>query len=221
MRNAKQYLTRSTRPWVKCPNASEASYNPKQRSYIRTKLFFCGDISCGYLSSCYMIFHRTVFCIGNVIETFFISSGVTGRCCLSWPILSGNKPSVSVHRLHTDGIRITSPRNKSLWMPLSANLFPLESSILTRAKRAISRNNVATEKPGKTLVGGILSGNPHWHLQTQIQAVPVLSYLHPFLISFSSFLSRCTLSNFFPVSSLASLLFLPCCHRATTTDIST
>ena len=31
-------------------------------------------------------------------------------------------------------------------MPLSANLFRLESSILTRAKRATSRNNVATEK---------------------------------------------------------------------------
>ena len=31
-------------------------------------------------------------------------------------------------------------------MPLSANLLRLESSILTRAKRATSRNNVATEK---------------------------------------------------------------------------
>ena len=33
-----------------------------------------------------------------------------------------------------------------LWMPLSANLFRLESLILTRAKRATNRNNVATEK---------------------------------------------------------------------------
>ena len=31
-------------------------------------------------------------------------------------------------------------------MPLSANLLKLESSILPRAKRATSRNNVATEK---------------------------------------------------------------------------
>ena len=33
-----------------------------------------------------------------------------------------------------------------LWMPLSVNLFRLESSILTRAKWATSRNNEATEK---------------------------------------------------------------------------
>ena len=57
-------------------------------------------------------------------------------------------------------------------MPLSANLLKLESSILTRAKRATIRNNVATEKRsqekiiflflfffGGILVGGILSGN--------------------------------------------------------------
>ena len=31
------------------------------------------------------------------------------------------------------------------WMPLSANLFRLESSILTRVKRATNRNNVDTE----------------------------------------------------------------------------
>ena len=31
-------------------------------------------------------------------------------------------------------------------MPLSTNLFRLESSILTRAKRAANRNNVATER---------------------------------------------------------------------------
>ena len=31
------------------------------------------------------------------------------------------------------------------WMPLSVNLFRLESSILTRAKRATNQNNVATE----------------------------------------------------------------------------
>ena len=31
-------------------------------------------------------------------------------------------------------------------MPLSTNLFQLESSILTRAKQATNRNNVATEK---------------------------------------------------------------------------
>ena len=52
-------------------------------------------------------------------------------------------------------------------MPLSANLFRLESSILTQAKRATNRNNVATEKLGIFFffyrgisVGGILSGNP-------------------------------------------------------------
>ena len=49
-------------------------------------------------------------------------------------------------------------------MPLSANLLKLESSILTRAKRATNLNNVATEKLsyifffGGILVGGILSG---------------------------------------------------------------
>ena len=32
------------------------------------------------------------------------------------------------------------------WMPLSANLFRLESSSLTRAKQASNRNNVAIEK---------------------------------------------------------------------------
>ena len=36
-----------------------------------------------------------------------------------------------------------------LWMPLSANLFRLESSFLPRAKRATNRNNVATEKRNK------------------------------------------------------------------------
>ena len=45
-----------------------------------------------------------------------------------------------------DSIQIKSPRKKSLWMPLTANLFWLESPILARAKRAINRNNVATEK---------------------------------------------------------------------------
>ena len=47
-------------------------------------------------------------------------------------------------------------------MPLSANLFRLESSILTRAKRATNRNNVATEKrrdlEGKSPAGKIPSG---------------------------------------------------------------
>ena len=37
-RNANQYLTRTTGPWVKNPNASGASYKPKQVSFIRTKL---------------------------------------------------------------------------------------------------------------------------------------------------------------------------------------
>ena len=32
------------------------------------------------------------------------------------------------------------------WMPLSANLLKLESSILPRAKRSTNRNNVATEQ---------------------------------------------------------------------------
>ena len=35
---------------------------------------------------------------------------------------------------------------KSLWIPLSANLFRLESSILMRAMQATNRNNVETEK---------------------------------------------------------------------------
>ena len=37
------------------------------------------------------------------------------------------------------------PRKNSFWMPLSVNLFRLESSILMRAKRATNWNNVATE----------------------------------------------------------------------------
>ena len=44
-RNGNQYLTRTTGPWVKNPNVSEASFKPKQSSYIIKKLFFCGDIS--------------------------------------------------------------------------------------------------------------------------------------------------------------------------------
>ena len=39
------------------------------------------------------------------------------------------------------------------WMQLSANLFRLESSILTRAKRATNRNNVATENKAKKTDG--------------------------------------------------------------------
>ena len=35
-----------------------------------------------------------------------------------------------------------NPPKKFLWIPLSANLFRLKSSILTRAKRATNRNNV-------------------------------------------------------------------------------
>ena len=54
-------------------------------------------------------------------------------------------------------------------------------------------------------------GSPH--LPSQIQAVPVLSPLCPFLISFSSF----TLTGFplldFP--SVSILPFLPCSHRTT------
>ena len=38
------------------------------------------------------------------------------------------------------------PLKKSLRMPLIANLLKLESSILTRAKRATNRNDVATKK---------------------------------------------------------------------------
>ena len=59
-------------------------------------------------------------------------------------------------------------------------------------------------------------GSPH--LQTQIQTVPVISSLYPSLISLSSFtLPGTTPSNFPSVSSLGSLLFLPCCYRRTTT----
>ena len=39
-RNTNQYLTRTTGPYVKNPNPSEASYKTKQHSYLRTKLFF-------------------------------------------------------------------------------------------------------------------------------------------------------------------------------------
>ena len=48
---------------------------------------------------------------------------------------------------HYNGIQI-----KSLWIPLSVNLFRLESSILTRAKRARRRNNVATKNESKKKV---------------------------------------------------------------------
>ena len=40
IRNANQYLTRITGLWVKNPNASKASYKPKQRRYVGTKLIF-------------------------------------------------------------------------------------------------------------------------------------------------------------------------------------
>jgi len=67
-----------------------------------------------------------------------------------------------VFYLPRDGKRIKSPRKKSLWMPLSANLFRLEFSILTRAKRATNRNNVATDfflsKLRFFFSGGIWSG---------------------------------------------------------------
>ena len=38
------------------------------------------------------------------------------------------------------------PPEKWLWIPLSANLFRLESSILMRAKRVTNLNNIATGK---------------------------------------------------------------------------
>ena len=40
------------------------------------------------------------------------------------------------------------------WMPLSANLLKLESSILPRAKQATNRKNVATEKQIKKKSSG-------------------------------------------------------------------
>ena len=57
------------------------------------------------------------------------------------------------------------------------------------------------------------------HLQTQLQDGSRLTFSWPFsYISFSSFNPhRCTLTDFTSVYSLASLLFLSCCHRTTTT----
>ena len=43
-------------------------------------------------------------------------------------------------------------------LPLSANLLKLESWILTRAKRATNRNNVATEKRSNFFSGGFYPG---------------------------------------------------------------
>ena len=40
------------------------------------------------------------------------------------------------------------------WMPLSANLFWLESSILTRTKRATNRNNAATNRKKYSVFSG-------------------------------------------------------------------
>ena len=74
-----------------------------------------------------------------------------------------------------------SPPKKSLWIPLSANLFRLESSILTRVKWATNRNNVATEKRrynfffGGILVGGILSGN---RLAYTLRALKRIVFVH-------------------------------------------
>ena len=47
---------------------------------------------------------------------------------------------------YPDKIPLEKIPPKKCLEPLSANLFRLESSILTRAKRATNRNNVATEK---------------------------------------------------------------------------
>ena len=51
----------------------------------------------------------------------------------------GSTPAVSPRK-------IPSQRSLVAKYALDANLFPLESSILTRSKRATNRNNVATEK---------------------------------------------------------------------------
>ena len=54
-------------------------------------------------------------------------------------------------------------------MPLSANLFRLESSILTQEKRATNRNSVATEKRGGGFSGVEYTKN-HSSLEMQFQA---------------------------------------------------
>ena len=55
-------------------------------------------------------------------------------------------------------------------MPLSANLLKLESSILTRAKRATNRNNVATEKRIKKMF---------WHRIVPATKCPAPKYPAP------------------------------------------
>ena len=52
-------------------------------------------------------------------------------------------------------------------MPLSANLFRLESSISTRAKWATNRNNVAIEKQSYIFLGGGFYPGTIWHTSEQ------------------------------------------------------
>ena len=59
------------------------------------------------------------------------------------------------------------PSKKSLRMPLSANLFGLESSIIMRAKRATNQNKAKFFFFFRgVFVRGILSGNQSTHLQS-------------------------------------------------------
>ena len=61
IKNGNQYLTKTTGSWVKNLNASEATYKPKQHSYITTKLFFVG------------IFHRSIDVTRDYPDVAFVT----------------------------------------------------------------------------------------------------------------------------------------------------
>ena len=84
----------------------------------------------------------------------FINQGISISCKNCGPICKRLKDSWRIYtRQVEDPVQgwlqwypDKIPPKKCLWMPLSTNLFRLESSIPTRVKRATNQNNVTTEK---------------------------------------------------------------------------
>ena len=108
-------------------------------------------------------------------------------------------PETAVFRHHGDPteVPLETPRTSQHYHLTYAPLY--RETLVSRTARA---NLTRITSPSNTNTGG----------SRLIFSVPFSHF------SFIFYLPRCTLQDFPSVSSLASLPFLPCCHRTTTPD---
>ena len=85
---------------------------------------------------------------GKIVWFLLRKNGQFLEISISWHYADVST-GIRIKSLRKKSPRIKISPKKSLWMPLSANLLRLESSILTRARRATNRNNVANKNEAK------------------------------------------------------------------------